>query len=133
MSQSSPLESLFKRDRVIVVASLAVVVGLAWVYLLLGAEMGMTALQTTALPAGMESSPATSPWTPAYGLLMLVMWWVMMIAMMVPSAAPMILLFATVNRRRRAGPSCRPEFFSPAICWSGAARSWSPRSNTNLH
>ena len=42
MSQSSPLESLLKRDRVIVVAGLVVVVGLAWVYLLVGAGMGMT-------------------------------------------------------------------------------------------
>ena len=44
VSQSSPLEPLLKRDRVIVVAGLAVVVGLAWIYLLMGAGMGMTAL-----------------------------------------------------------------------------------------
>jgi predicted metal-binding membrane protein len=95
------LESLLKRDRVIVVAGLTVVVGLSWGYLLLGAGMDMTALQMTAMPTGMEPGQAASPWTPAYGLLMLATWWVMMIAMMVPSAAPMILLFATVNRRQR--------------------------------
>ncbi len=121
MSQSSPLETLLKRDRVIVVAGLAVVVGLAWVYLLMGAGMGMTALQTTALPAGMGPGPAMSPWTPAYGLLMLVMWWVMMIAMMVPSAAPMILLFATVNRRQRAAGG---SFVPTGIFLSGYLLAW---------
>ena len=44
VSQSSPLEPLLKRDRAIVVAGLAVVVGLAWIYLLMGAGMGMAAL-----------------------------------------------------------------------------------------
>jgi predicted metal-binding membrane protein len=115
------LESLLKRDRVIVVAGLVVVVALAWAYLLLGAGMDMSALRMTALPAAMEPGPPTSPWTPAYGLLMLVMWWVMMIAMMVPSAAPMILLFAAVNRRQR---SAGGTFVPTGIFLSGYLLAW---------
>jgi predicted metal-binding membrane protein len=112
---------LLKRDRVIVVAGLAVVVGLSWGYVLTGAGMDMTALQMTAMPAGVEPGQATSPWTPAYGLLMLAMWWVMMIAMMVPSAAPMILLFATVNRRQREAGGT---FVPTGIFLSGYLLAW---------
>jgi predicted metal-binding membrane protein len=83
--------------------------------------MDMSALRMTALPAAMEPGPATSPWTPAYGLLMLVMWWVMMIAMMVPSAAPMILLFAAVNRRQR---SAGGTFVPTGIFLSGYLLAW---------
>lgn len=77
-------EAMAKRDRVVVLATLAAVVALAWAYLLAGAGMAMPAV-----------------WTPGYAVLMFFMWWVMMVAMMLPSAAPVILLFATVNRRER--------------------------------
>ncbi|MCH7540379.1 MAG: DUF2182 domain-containing protein [Proteobacteria bacterium] len=90
MTQGSALEALLKRDRVVVLAGLAGVAGLAWTYLLFtGAEMGaMAVLQVR-------------PWTGFDFLLMFLMWAVMMVAMMVPGAAPMILLFAAIHRKQR--------------------------------
>jgi predicted metal-binding membrane protein len=43
------LESLLKRDRTVVIAGLIAVIVLAWSYTLLGAGMGMTAFQMTAI------------------------------------------------------------------------------------
>ncbi|MBL4808161.1 MAG: DUF2182 domain-containing protein [Rhodobacteraceae bacterium] len=90
------LESLIKRDRVVVLGGLTLVIILAWAYILAGAGMEMGA----SMPAldGMKVMAPSASWTPGYALLMFVMWWVMMVAMMLPSAAPMILLFATVNK-----------------------------------
>jgi predicted metal-binding membrane protein len=102
------LESLVRRDRLVVVAALIAVIALSWAYLLAGSGMSMTALEMTRMSQpdageGMAGMPMMMPavWTPAYAVLMFVMWWVMMVAMMLPSAAPMILLFATVNRKQR--------------------------------
>ncbi len=87
MTETTALEALLKRDRVVVLAGLAGVTGLAWAYLLvIGAEMGAMEIR---------------PWTGLDFLLMFLMWAVMMVAMMVPSAAPMILLFAAVHRKQR--------------------------------
>jgi predicted metal-binding membrane protein len=116
MSQTTFTERLIRRDRVIVGAGLAVLVGLAWAHLLNGAGMGMGIWETTRLAlspglagiAPMDTMPmamdgAMDParqglWTPATWLIVALMWWVMMIAMMVPSAAPMILLYAGATR-----------------------------------
>lgn len=119
MAEASPLELVLKRDRLVVLAALGVVIALAWIYILAGAGMGMSALETTATtPAGTAemaagdgasggmkgmamAAMAPMAWTPGYAVLMLLMWWIMMVAMMLPSAAPMILLFAMFNRRQR--------------------------------
>ncbi len=113
-SEVSILETVLKRDRQIVVAGIVTVIAFSWVYILLGAGMGMTAVEMSALPlpgnhGGMSHTmqmahtavmqPAV--WTQGYAVLMFVMWWVMMIAMMLPSAAPMLLLFARVNRTQQ--------------------------------
>lgn len=110
------IESLVRRDRLVVLAGIVLLLVIAWVYILLGAGMGNSAFEMTSLtlPATESSAEAstsmamdtgmmmqTAVWTPAYAWLMFVMWWVMMIAMMLPSAAPMILLFASVNRKQR--------------------------------
>ncbi|MBM3492593.1 MAG: DUF2182 domain-containing protein [Alphaproteobacteria bacterium] len=77
------------------IAALAMVVALAWGYLLLGAGMDMQ-------HAGMAmTEPMAMPWTPGLALLMFLMWAIMMVAMMLPSAAPMLLLFDSMARRRR--------------------------------
>jgi len=96
-------ETLMKRDRVVVLGSLTLVIILAWAYILAGAGMNMSA--TTAMPDALKMAAPGANWTPSYTGLMFVMWWVMMLAMMLPSAAPMILLFATVNRGSAAAPS----------------------------
>jgi predicted metal-binding membrane protein len=84
------------------------VIALSWAYLLVGAGMGMSALEMTRLaqrgmaedmPGMAMMTPAV--WTPGYAILMFFMWWMMMVAMMLPSAAPMILLFAALNRKQR--------------------------------
>lgn len=118
---ASVLEAALKRDRAVVVGGLVTVIVLSWLYILLGAGVGMSALEMTRMssPAGLAGEGTGGPamtsagmagavqamapvaWTPAYAVLMLFMWWIMMLAMMLPSAAPMILLFAAINRKQR--------------------------------
>lgn len=79
--------ALPRRERAVIVAALAGVTALSWLYLVHPAR-GMGGMQDM---AGMSMSAG----------LMFLMWWVMMVGMMLPSALPMTLTFATVNRRRR--------------------------------
>ena len=93
------LETVIRRDRVVLLAGGFAVLVLAWGWLILGAGMGMTAIEMTRM-AGMDGWMMQSAvWTPAYAVLMISMWWVMMVAMMLPSAAPMLLLLARVSRK----------------------------------
>jgi predicted metal-binding membrane protein len=92
------IESLLKRDRLVVSACLAAVTLVAAYYIVAGAGMGMTAVQMTASMKHMGPALAKD-WSAAYALTMFLMWWVMMIAMMLPSATPVILLAAALNRR----------------------------------
>ncbi|MEJ2131930.1 MAG: DUF2182 domain-containing protein [Gammaproteobacteria bacterium] len=101
------------------------VIGVSWVYILLGAGLGMASWEITGA-APMESlgravmQPST--WSPGYAALMFLMWWIMMVAMMLPSAAPMILIFAAVNRRQRERdlPYVRSGIFAMGYlgCWA---------------
>ena len=130
MPESSILEAVLQRDRVVVIIGLVTVIVLAWVYILLGAGMGMSAFDMTTMSMLGASSGVEMPshgsaipgqqgsenmmrmahtammqpasWTLGYAVLMFGMWWVMMIAMMLPSASPMVLLFARVNRNQQA-------------------------------
>jgi predicted metal-binding membrane protein len=129
VAATSPLESLLRHDRLVVIAALLAVIVACWGYILAGAGTDMSPLEMTAMTAapasdtaapeddmpkmtmGEEPSGAMSDmttaaiaqmaWTPGYAVLMFSMWWVMMMAMMLPSAAPMILLFAMINRKQR--------------------------------
>ncbi len=108
--------SALKRDRIIVLGALVVVLGLAWAYLLSGAGMG------TVGNGGMAMiTPAV--WDFGYAVLMFFMWWVMMTAMMLPSATPMVLLFATMNRKQKeaGNPYVPTSLFASAylIAWAG--------------
>ncbi|MFW6077080.1 MAG: DUF2182 domain-containing protein, partial [Hyphomicrobiales bacterium] len=105
MTASTLIEVVLRRDRVIVLAGLALVTALAWAYTLAG--VGMDHGVTMGGMGGMAENAGRGmmqpmPWTLGYCAVMLAMWWVMMVAMMVPSAAPMVLLFAAVNRKQRA-------------------------------
>jgi predicted metal-binding membrane protein len=96
----SPLEYILKRDRTVVMISLALVVVLAAAYTLMGMGMNMSALTMTRMAVempGMAMQPVG--WTPVYALVVFLMWCVMMIAMMLPSAAPMVLMHAAVGRK----------------------------------
>lgn len=113
MSDGTALEALLRHDRTVVIAGLVGVILLSWIYILLGAGMGMTAFEMTAAPSvfapaagsgaadGRMEAMRPVAWTAGYAALILLMWWIMMVAMMLPGAAPMILLFAVVNRKQR--------------------------------
>jgi predicted metal-binding membrane protein len=108
--QLPPVEALVRRDRLIVAGGLAVLILLAWLWLLSGAGTGMDIRMTSRpalFPGGGDAmdmmAMGASPWSAATWLLMIGMWWIMMIAMMIPSAAPMILLHARVVRHARKG------------------------------
>jgi predicted metal-binding membrane protein len=92
VASESVAEWVFKRDRLVVLVCLLVVITLAWSYILAGAGMDMSRMSATS-----DLMPQT--WTPLYFLMMFVMWFVMMVAMMLPSASPMILLFSAINRK----------------------------------
>ena len=83
------LETVLRRDRMVVLAALAALALLCWLYLAsLAAAPGM---------AGM--APSVAQWTPRDALATLLMWSVMMVGMMTPSVAPMILIYARVGRQ----------------------------------
>jgi predicted metal-binding membrane protein len=86
-----------RRERVVILAALAGVSALAWLYLVRLAH-GMHGMADM---AGMAMAAAAGPWSAHEAALAFAMWWVMMVGMMLPSAMPMTLTFATVNRRRR--------------------------------
>jgi predicted metal-binding membrane protein len=88
---SEPLETVLKRDRVVVAVALGALTVLAWIYVLrLAASMGFLL------------APAMRPWSMNEIVFAFIMWTVMMVGMMTPSAAPMILLYARVGRQARA-------------------------------
>jgi predicted metal-binding membrane protein len=98
-NDASALESVLRRDRLVVLVGLAGVTTLAWIYLVvLSARMG-------GMPGTMEGVTdmlRLKPWSAIDFLLMFLMWAVMMVGMMVPSAAPMILLYTRLVRRERS-------------------------------
>jgi predicted metal-binding membrane protein len=84
--------------------ALAVLVAIAWLYLLhLAAEM--SAMDMPDMPGMAMSAMHAWGWVDIVALT--VMWVVMMVAMMTPSAAPMVFVFAGIHRRRAAagGPA----------------------------
>jgi predicted metal-binding membrane protein len=119
MFEAPALERLLKRERVITLAGLTTLCVLAWLYIVTGGGLGMSAWEMTTLALfphqqahdvmpgmpGMDMG-AKAPWWMAWGFatwaLMIAMWWIMMIAMMTPSAAPTILLYARVHRHALA-------------------------------
>jgi len=128
-SDVTVLESVLRRDRLLVTAAL--VGAIAWIWVLLGAGLGMSAggmTRGSGMPGMTDMMMAPAVWTPGYALLMVAMWWVMMAAMMLPSAAPMLLLFARVNRTERAAkdPSCRPGSLALGTSRPGAGSARSP-------
>jgi len=103
---ATPLASLLKRDRIIVVASLAIITLLAWFYLwTLASQMNgsdshsvqsgssMQDMPGMAMPAMM---PGFSRWTLSHAASQFAMWAVMMVGMMTPSVAPVVLIYARV-------------------------------------
>lgn len=101
MSGETPLEGLLRRERILILAGLAIVTLVAWAYLV-SLAWGMERMEGSGLwgVAPDVIMPQMQSWGAVELLLMLVMWAVMMVAMMVPSVAPMVLMFAQLNRGR---------------------------------
>ena len=115
-ANSTAVESLIQRDKVITIIAIAVLVGATLTYTVLGVGMNMSAIQMTpglgqsqmSMPkmSAMKNMVATpAVWTFSYSVLMFFMWWTMMIAMMLPSASPMILLYTALIRRTKKAKS----------------------------
>lgn len=112
MLKVSAFERLLKRDRIVTSVGLATLCALAWLYILKGIGLEMSAWEMTTLALFPhrqvhDAMPGMSVVSIGWGLgawaLMIAMWWIMMIAMMTPSAAPTILLYAHVHRHAVAG------------------------------
>ena len=120
MHNTDHIESIVKKDRVIVISGVVAVAAIAWGYMLYVSQSNADMDMSMEMTVGNVRS-----WSGVDFSLMFVMWAVMMVAMMVPSAAPMILLFATVNRRRReqSGPFVATGVFLSGylVVWVGFA------------
>jgi predicted metal-binding membrane protein len=97
------LETVLRRDRLIVAGALAAIVALAWIYVLwLAADMDMGGMDMDGfrmIPAGIGIMlPASEPWRAVEFVYVFLMWAVMMVGMMAPSAAPMLLMYARIGR-----------------------------------
>ncbi len=90
------LESILKRERMIVLSGLIGLAAIAWIYLgfesIRMAEMGMAEMDTSVMQM--------RQWTTLEASLTFAMWAIMMVAMMIPSAAPTILLYGLVRRKK---------------------------------
>lgn len=99
-------ERLIKREPPLIIGALIVLTSLSWLWIFLGAGLGMSALDMTRLAVfPHRATAADMPGMPVAGFLAsLLMWWVMMAAMMLPATAPLLLLFGrTVRRGQRLG------------------------------
>ena len=100
------LETVLRRDRLVVAGALGLIAALAWGYVLwLAADMDMGGMDMAGfrmIPAGMGiMTPANAPWKAIEFAFVFAMWAIMMIGMMTPSAAPMILMYARAGRHGR--------------------------------
>jgi predicted metal-binding membrane protein len=114
------IETILRRDRLVIGAALLGITALAWAYMVHEARaMGSTGVCHC---AGMKmSGPDLQPWSALQLIPLFLMWAEMMLAMMLPSAAPIILTFAAVNRKRRE--NARP-FVSTGIFMLGYLLVW---------
>lgn len=99
------LETVLRRDRLIVAGALGSIAVMAWIYVLwLAMDMrGMNMSGMRMVPAGIGlMAPAAAPWRAVEFAFVVLMWTVMMVGMMAPSAAPMILMYARVGRQGRS-------------------------------
>ena len=114
----NPLEAVLRHERAFIMAALAALTALAWLYVWQGAGMGMTALAMTQAALFPHLTPEPMPgmvMAPIAWTTVVLMWWVMMVAMMTPSAAPLVLLYGRVLRHAagqgQSGASIAPSFF----------------------
>ena len=87
------IETLLRRERLVVVGGLLLITALAWGWVLIGSGTGMSAMSMTTwrFPPPIHVAMVEN-WTIGYALVMFFMWWIMMIAMMTPSAFNFLML-----------------------------------------
>ena len=92
------IEAALRRDRLVVVVGLVLVILGAWVWTL--ASMGLPMRPGGMAMADALGAAAKTPtaWSPSHAALVFVMWWVMMAAMMLPSVTPLVLLATALHR-----------------------------------
>src|SRR6202047_2497327 len=100
VTDTTILEAVLRRDRMILVAALVGVIAIAWIWIVIGAGTGMSTVGMTrrsGMPGmtGMMMEPAA--WTLAYAAVMFAMWWVMMAAMMLRGAGPILRNYVAVS------------------------------------
>ena len=124
----STLEAVLRRDRLVIAGALAIIIALAWGYVLwLANDMDMGGMDMTGfrmIPAGIGIMlPANEPWRAIEFAYVFLMWAVMMVGMMAPSAAPMILMYARVGRQGKAEgkPFAATGWFAAGyfLAWTG--------------
>jgi predicted metal-binding membrane protein len=102
------------RDTKVILATLAAIAALAWLY---------TWHQAYMMEHMDHSTMRVPSWNVVDVALLLAMWIMMMIAMMAPAVAPMTLAFAAINRRRRerAAPYVATAVFVAGygLAWAG--------------
>jgi predicted metal-binding membrane protein len=90
------LGAVLRPDRTLVIAGLAAVIALSWVWLLMGAGLKMDEMEM----GGGQIILMAPPWSVQYAAMIFLMWIIMMAAMMLPSAAPAILLVIALTKQR---------------------------------
>ena len=96
------LETVLRRDRHAVLATVLLLALLAWAYVVwLSTHMAMPAASMPGMDMA-AIAPRIHGWAIPDFLFSLLMWAVMMAGMMLPSAAPIILLYARVGRQAEA-------------------------------
>lgn len=113
----TPVEALLRRERLLYLAGPALVVLLAWAWLV------PAALDMYGEMSGLSAWMMAAHWDFRYGLLIFLMWSVMMAGMMLPSLAPALLLYGGICRSDRSGgsPALRVNSFAAGylLAWTG--------------
>jgi len=95
-----PSAELSSRDRLRIWTCLAVVIALAWAYLIYLDRRMASQMEHDTMMTAMGMTMEMPRWTAADVLFAFAMWVVMMIGMMVATAAPVLLLFAGAHAGR---------------------------------
>src|SRR6185295_16678003 len=93
VTERTPLERAVMRDRWVVLASLLLVAGACWAWIV---PMSRDMYGSMSGPSAWMMTPS---WNMAHLALLFAMWTAMMIGMMLPSAAPTLLIYGMVARR----------------------------------
>lgn len=108
-----------RRERVVVLVAIAVLIALAWAYTI---HVALNSHPVKFRPLSMAMAmPNMMRWSAADFGYMFVMWAVMMVAMMLPSVTPMIVLFGRVRAKRESAG--RP--YAPTVAFvTGYLLAW---------